>query len=207
MKYAFSILALFATLGLTPAVRGEIIVASSVEWLTVASDVIANGRITSHERVKGPYAVVYDTYTLAPIELVKGSRKSPIVFILRQLKIEAAFEVGDEAIVFLSKSDGNDDAFLTGKLVPTNMQFPLSVTRSNAPEGFFISIAQKVLKNRTEILDTARSAKRAEEEYLKTKPRRTIKPHRLELPLHGEAFAALYRGSVTYLIIPSFLVP
>ncbi len=74
--------------------RAETLGVSSVEWMTIRSTVVASGKIISRERVKGPYAVVYDTYLLEPATVVKGGR-STITFTIRQLTIEPVFKGKD----------------------------------------------------------------------------------------------------------------
>lgn len=181
---------------LTSYSRAETIGVSSVEWITVRSTVVASGKIVSTERVKGPYAVVYETYILEPVIVVKGGR-SRFTFTIRQLSIEPIFKSGDDALVFLRPSDGSDDEFCKGKLVPANHQFPLSVALANSLGRHYFNIDGKSLKDPDEILAAAKVSKTKEDEHIKGNGSLPAKPFCREFPV--------MRNDISFLVIPDLM--
>src|SRR4028119_62751 len=101
---------------------GESMSASSLEWLTVSSEVVATGKVLSVNKVKGPYAVVYENYVLDVTENIKGAKgKKTIEFTIRAFSTHPVFRktvnISDEVIVFLSPNREKEEP-LKDKLVP-----------------------------------------------------------------------------------------
>ena len=191
------------------SIRAEIMGAYSVEWLTVESKVVAVGRVISVEKVKGPVAVLYETYTFEPSFIAKGGKtKTRIQFTIRTFSTEPIFGrkilLNDEIVVFLSDYVENED-FLRDKLVPTTNQFPLSVTKAAEPGKYFMGMNFQVLNNADEILSVAKSTVAAEKKYLKKSRKSSIKKGYLVVPDGTSAFRSLYSGSICFLFVPTFM--
>jgi hypothetical protein len=203
---AQSILILGLLISVRSAYPAEIVGASSVEWLTVASTVVAAGTITDVKRSKGPHAVVYDSFTFEPSEVIKGEKSGPIKFIVRSLHPEQTFAVGDEVIVFLSHGvpDGRED-ILRDALVPSTDQFPRSVAKVTAPLKYFYDLDFRVLTTKAGILAVARTTARKQTEYLKNHPHSSIKRFYLHTPMGKETFEITSGGFL--LFVPNFMAP
>lgn len=191
--------------------RAEITVASSVEWLTYSSDVIAVGKIVDVKPHKGPGAVVYDDCTLGVTELIKSpAARNEIVFTFRRFERDQSAVAwqrdGSELLVFLSlyKDQAGDEHF-DGALVPTSQQFPLSLIKLAAPGKYVIDISFKVLKDRGAVLRATHAALRMVKDYLEAGGAKSIKRHYLEVRPGVEAHESLYAGSSCYLYVPSFM--
>lgn len=194
----------------TSFANAEIIVGSSIEWLTVSSKVVAVGKIISVEKTKGEGSVIYETYIFQSSEIIKGSKKGKkFNFTVRTFSTEPVFgkliNTSDEIAVFLTDSGNDGEKFLQGKLVPTNIQIPLSIFNIDKPNKYIINLNFNVLKNKDEILKTCRETVKAQTEYLKQNPVTSIKRFYLEVPFDTEAFSSLYGGSVCYLFVPNFM--
>ena len=190
---------------------GEVMSASSLEWLTVSSEVVATGRVLSVNKVKGQYAVVYENYVLGVTENIKGAKgKKTIEFTIRAFSTHPVFgkaiNISDEVIVFLSPNKEKEE-FLKDKIVPTSNSFPLSIINLNNPNRYIIDINFNVLNRKAEIVKTSRQAQRKLVEYIKHNPKAEIKGNRVEVPGGTKAFGDLYAGSSCYLVIPNFLSP
>jgi hypothetical protein len=184
--------------------------ASSLEWLTVSSEVVATGKVLSVNKVKGPYAVVYENYVLDVTGNIKGAKnKETIEFTIRAFSTHPVFgkimNISDEVIVFLSPNKETEKP-LKDKLVPTSNSFPLSIINLNNPGRHIIDINFNVLKRKAEIVKTSRQAQRKLIEYKKQNPQAEIKSYSVDVPMGTKAFGDLYAGSACYLVVPNFLL-
>jgi hypothetical protein len=183
--------------------------ASSLEWLTVSSEVVATGKVLSVNKVKGPYAVVYENYVLDVTGNIKGAKnKETIEFTIRAFSTHPVFgkimNISDEVIVFLSPNKEKEEP-LKDKLVPTSNSFPLSIINLNDPGRHVIDINFNVLNQKAEIVKTCRTTERKLVDYKKQNPKAEIKSNSVEIPMHTKAFGNLYAGSSCYLVVPNFL--
>lgn len=190
---------------------GEISGASSLEWLTVSSEVVATGKVLKVEKVKGQFAVLYENYTLEVSENIKGVKaKEVIKFSIRTFSTHPVFgktiNISDEVIVFLTTYQ-EQEAFLKGKLVPTSDSFPLSVISLNNPSRHIIDLKFEVLSEKDEIVETCRRAQSRLTEYKKQNPKAEIKGFYVEVPMDTKAFQDLFAGSSCFLRVPNFLSP
>jgi hypothetical protein len=183
--------------------------ASSLEWLTVSSEVVATGKALSVNKVKGPYAVVYENYVLDVTENIKGAKnKKTIEFTIRAFSTHPVFgktmNIADEVIVFLSPNKEKEEP-LKDKLVPTSNSYPLSIINLNNPGRHIIDINFNVLKRKMEIVKTSKQAQRKLIDYKKQNPKAEIKSNSVDIPMSTKAFGDLYAGSACYLVVPNFL--
>ena len=190
---------------------GEAMSASSLEWLTVSSEVVATGKILSVNKVKGQYAVVYENYVLGVTENIKGAKgKKTIEFTIRAFSTHPVFgkaiNISDDVIVFLSPNREKEE-FLKDKLVATSNSFPLSIINLDNPSRHIIDINFNVLRRKDEIVGISRQAQRKLVEYKKQNPKAEIKSYSVEVPIDTKAFGDLYAGSSCYLIVPNFMSP
>ena len=190
---------------------GEVMSASSLEWLTVSSKVVAAGKVLSVNKVKGQYAVVYENYVLGVTENIKGAKgKKTIEFTIRAFSTHPVFgkamNISDEVIVFLSPNREKEE-FLKDKLVPTSNSFPLSIINLNNPSRHIIDINFNVLSRKDEIVNTSQQAQRKLVEYKRQNPQAEIKSYSVEVPMNTKAFGELYAGSSCYLVVPNFMSP
>lgn len=198
---------------LTQIANAEIMVGTSIEWLTCSSDQVAVGMLKFDGEEKGVHSVIYENYKLDVLENIKGDKnEAEIRFVVRTLSKSSAVRKmagsGHPVIVFLSKNgDGSSEKFLNSKLEPTNKQFPLSVLNLDEPGKYVIDTKFNVIKKKANIIETARKSLRLMDEFLKKDSSVKIESLSLEVPMDSEAFSSLYSGSVRYLTVPNFMFP
>jgi hypothetical protein len=189
---------------------GEITVASSLEWLTVSSEIVATGEVLSVEKVKGQYAVIYENYVIKLSENMKGVNGKKIIrFTIRTFSTEPVFgktvNISDEVMVFLSHTETEE--FLKDKLVPTNDSFPLSIINLRNPSKYIIDMNFKVLSDKAEIIKTSKETQKKLIEYKKRHSVTNIKGFYLKVPTDSEAHRSLFGGSSSFLRVPNFMAP
>ena len=83
IKFGF---VLVLTFSVTSIVRAEIMVGTSLEWLTCKSDIIAVGMLERKSQKRGNYSVIYENYVLKVLESIKGDKnQTEIPFSFRTL--------------------------------------------------------------------------------------------------------------------------
>jgi hypothetical protein len=200
-----------AALLLVPTARGETIVATSLEWLTCAAEVVVVARIDEVVTTRGPGDVRYDDCTATVLGVVRGKvEKCRVTFCLRRLsddsKAQAWRKSGAALLLFLSPSrDHGREKHLDGRLVPTSDQFPLSVIDLAASGKLAIDARFDVLTDKEAILKACQKAARRLEDH--DKKGRKVEMTRVEVPTDSKAWGALYAGSGCYLKIPAFTLP
>src|ERR1043166_909640 len=192
------------------AARAEVIVGSSVEWMTCASDVVAVGRIEKVVTTRGPGDVFYDDCTVTVQEVIKGKvAGNQLVFCLRTLTAESAakgwMKSQEPILLFLSKSqEHGSETHLDNMLVPTTDQFPMSVIDLAAPGKFVMDTRFKVLTDKKAILSTCRKAAEQFAEHVKKNPGGKVGLEHMKVPVSSEAWRSLWAGSSCLLKAPVF---
>jgi hypothetical protein len=209
-KHSMSGLLLFLLLSAAPA-HAEIIVASSVEWLSYSSDVIAVGRIVGSKAQQSSGAAADEECIFRVEELIKSPVPvSELRFTYRRFQQEQSAATwrrnNTKLLVFLSHAEGRDSGGRSAdSLVPTSGQFPLSLVNLAAPGKYVVDINFKVLTDGGEIIQATRSAVREVQDYLRANGEAGIKRHYLEVPFSAEAHKHLFAGSTCYIYVPSFM--
>jgi hypothetical protein len=198
-------------LWVSPAtVRAEVIVASSIDWLTCASDVVVVGRVEKIVTTPGGGDVLYEDCTVAVQEVIRGKVAGDrLVFCLRALHPETPakrwMKSSEPILLFLSKSTGHGrEKHLDDMLVPTSDQFPLSVIDLAAPGKAVLNTHFDVLTDKKVILSTCRKTAEHYALYRKHNPGKKITATQLEVPMSSTAFEVLYGGSACYIKAPAF---
>ena len=198
---------------LTSIVNAEIMVGTSVEWLTCSADAVAMGMLKQTGEKKGVHSVIYESYTLNVLETIKGDKnQTELHFVVRVLSTNSSIKElansGHPVIVFLSKySDGGNETFLNNKLVPTNKSFPLSIINLDKPDKFVMDTKFNLLKKKENIIETSRNTLELMQNFSKKDVSAKIESRVLEVPFDSEAYTSLFSGSVCYLTVPNFMFP
>jgi len=193
------ILALAFCLAISSVARAEIMVASSVEWLSCESEVIVVGKITDITTTKGVHSVIYEDCTVHIHEVLKGDSKAKdLVFCLRTLSAKpsakAFMNSKDGILLFLSKSrDHGPERHLDNKYVPSSMRSPLSILDLSDIPNHVYSKDMRILTDKKRILNLVRTWSDS-----------TIS-HSLwsEAPFGSPIYKQLYAGSACYLVVPA----
>lgn len=205
------IFAAFFVLFLSLIARAEIMVGTSVEWMTSASKIVAVGKLEKISETKWLGSVIYESYVLKTTEVIKGDkRQKEIKFINRSLSahnsLKGLAENGNQVIVFLTfYGETDNEKFLHGKLVPTNKIYPLSVVNLDNPGKYIIDTNFIVLRNKESIVEICRKSVKDLKKFSKENPSVKIESRVVEVPMGSEAFNSLYAGSVVYLTVPNFM--
>jgi hypothetical protein len=208
----FALFALVVSSCVFPTIcRAEIIIGSSVEWLTCEADVVVIGRVERIVTTRGPGAIVYDDCTVEVKEIIKGKVEGGrLIFCLRTVSAaspaKAWMKSPEPVLLFLSPSKRDEsEKRLDGMLVPTNLQFPLSVIDLAAPGKYVLDTHFKVLTDQKAILETCRKSAVQLADHLKRNPGARVEARRLEVPGLSEAWHSLYAGSKCYVKAPVFV--
>jgi hypothetical protein len=211
--------ALFFVASTSSPAQAELMVGSSLEWLTCSSAVVVVGQIEQIDTTRGPGSVLYDDCTVKVVQTIKGKPKDRLVFCLRRLAADSSPEAckspaqewmksKEGVLLFLSPSkDNGPEKRLDGMLVPTKAQLPLSVVNLSSPEERLFDARCRRVTGRKAILDTARKAADAYAAHLKANPKAEVKAEYVEAPTDSDAWRALYAGSSVSLKVPDFLAP
>ena len=190
---------------------GEITGAASVEWLVSISEVVAAGSLTEVRESKGPGEVTYEDCILQVTDLLKSpAQQAEVRFTFRRLNRDISLSDwmrdGARLLVFLSRAkDYGPEQRLNGALVPTRMNFPLSLVNLARPGKYLINTRFEVLKNGAETLTAAREGLQALNDYQLSEKGKRPEMIRVEVPYGSEAHKALYAGSACYLDVPNFM--
>lgn len=192
--------ALVALLGmLCGAARAEIMVASSIEWLTCTSEVVAVGKIEKITITKGVHSVIYEDCVVQVDEVLKGDMKGKkLTFCLRTLSAnptaKAFMNSKEGVLLFLSKSkDHGRETHLDNKYVPRSKHLPFSVIDlSNPPKDVF-SKEMNILTDKDKILRIVRKWSTSAIAYSVD----------YEVPFDSPIHQRLYAGSACYLWVPA----
>lgn len=209
MKRTF--LAVALCLAISSVVRAEIMVATSVEWLTCNSEVVVVGKIKQITTINGAHSVIYEDCVVEVSEVLKGDIKDKqITFCLRTFSLfptaKALMNSKDGVLFFLSTSKENgSEAHLNNKLVPSSEQFPLSIVDlSNPPKNLF-NMKFMALTKGEDILRDCRSTLTTLKKYQADNPKQEVKRHYLKVPFETDAYKLLYSDSACYLYVPDFM--
>jgi len=191
---------LVALLGmLCGAARAEITGASSIEWLTCTSEVVAVGKIEKITITKGVHSVIYEDCVVQIDELLKEDIKGKeLTFCLRTLSAnptaKAFMNSKEGVLLFLSKSkDHGRETHLDNKYVPASKHHPLSIIDLSNPSKYLFSKEMRILTDKDEIFRIVR------------KWSASLIVHSLdrEVPFESPIYQRLYAGSACYLCVPA----
>lgn len=205
------ILAVAFCLAISSVARAELMVASSVEWLSCNSEVVVVGKIKQITTTKGVYSVIYEDCVVEVSEVLKGDVKGKqITFCLRSVSesptAKAFMNSKDGVLLFLSKSTGHgSEAHLDNKLVPSSGRCPLSIVDLSNPPKHMFNMKFDVLSQKEHILGDCRGALAALKKHQTDNPEKEVKRHYLKVPFGTEAYKLLNSGSSCYLYVPDFM--
>jgi len=128
--------AFFALISCSAPVCGENTATASVEWLVSISEVVAVGSLVEVRESKGPGEVTYEDCVLQVTELLKSpAQQEEIRFTFRRLTRDLSLSDwmrdGTRLLVFLARAkDYGPERRLSGSLVPTSKNYPLSLVKN-----------------------------------------------------------------------------
>jgi hypothetical protein len=155
--------------------------------------------------------VTYEDCILQVADLLKSpSQQAEVRFTFRRLNRDISLSDwmrdGARLLVFLSRAkDYGPEQRFNRALVPTRMNFPLSLVNLARPGKYLINTRFEVLKNGAETLKAAREGLRALNDYQLSKKGKRPEMIRVKVPYDSEAHNALYAGSACYLDVPNFM--
>ncbi len=211
MKKIINLIILIAILAMPIIAFAEIMVASALEWLSCSAEIVAVGKIKNISITKGIHSVIYEDVTVEIHELLKGDiHDKEITFCLRTLSSEPnakSLMNSEEGILFFlsSSKDHGSEHHLDNKLVPTSLDFPLSIINLSSPSKFIFNMEFENVKDRDKILLTCRRTLNKLKEYKLSGPNMEIEKHYLKIPWDTQASKTLYSGSTCYLYVPNFM--
>ncbi len=213
---AILLLSAFLSAGLVPGAlfdpamaQAEINVASSLEWMTVRSSVVAIGLLDFVKTTERKDGGKLDQWSLTVTKALKGTPGEKVsFFVSRPAEVDrpqAMFDTTSEFAVFLviARGDGIDPA-VAGKLVPSSEDSPMAVFDLDKPAQKLFRISGRKVESREEILEAVAETSSAYQDYLHSfSPK--IKRNYLEMKPETDAYKALWSGSAVYLLVPSFM--
>jgi hypothetical protein len=203
--------AIFSFIFCSAPVCGENTATASVEWPVSISEVVTVGSLAEVRESKGPGEAPYEDCALQVTELLKSpAQQAEIRFTFRRLNRDLSLSDwmndGTQLLVLLSRAkDYGSEQRLSGALVPTSMNFPLSLVNLARPGKYLINTRFEVLENGAEALRTARDGLRALNYYQISEKGKKPEVVRVEATYDSEAHKILYAGSACYLDVPNFM--
>ena len=176
--------------------RAEINTASTVEWLTCESEIVAVGKLTTVTATRGPEEVVYEDCVLSVSEAIKGTTAEKLMFCCRHLTGDPPewLQAKGELLVFLSVcKEPYSELHLRNVLVPVRKDQPPPVFDLSKLKKHMYSKDMKTLTEPAEVLKIARAWATS-----------TVS-HSLwaKVPFDSPIFRDLYAGSSCFLIVPA----
>jgi hypothetical protein len=180
------------------AARAEIIVADSLEWMTVDAALIVKGRVSGWKDTKGPGDVVYRDVTVKVEETLKGKKGA------RALTVRLRLFKGDEAgtdwqrtgrpyLFFLRQGTKDEGEGLTGKWLPRGTASAPRAIDLREPEGAY-GADLKLLTDAKVILARVK-------QFAKHTPD-TMGRQRREVDYDSPVHAKIFAGSSCFLNVP-----
>ena len=189
-----------------PAVRAEIQIVDSLEWLAIDAPLIVQAKVTDISESRGRYQVVYRDMKLSDVKILKGDTKPENIAL--RLRV-----VGDDKLGLAWKSSGDTYVFFLqpGKNELDSDMGGHSVLRSNPinldrPTRVFTA-AMKEATDREEILKTIATFKDKRAGAEPVGEPNMFKPQlgyvRLEIPFGSPIFQQVFGGSTCYINVPA----
>src|SRR5262245_28641578 len=201
----------------------EIMVADSLEWMTLDARLVVRGKVLAHKDTKGPGDVVYRDLTIRVDETLKGKVgpdewvKVGPKFRGRYLGVRLRLFKGDQTgkdwqksghsyLFFLRRAKAGEEEGLVGKVVP-RAQTPLAIDLE-APKRVYTAGLKIATDPKTILAQVKKYAGRNSRKELGRvasmfKSELDYGFRRVEVPFRSEVFSELWGGSSVYLNVPA----
>jgi len=178
--------------------RAEIMVADSLEWMTVDAALIVKGRVSGWKDTKGPGDVVYRDVTVKVEETFKGKKAAKALTVrLRLFKGDRTAtdwqRTGRSYLFFLRQGKKDEEEGLVGKWLPRGSGSAPRAIDLREPEGAYGADLKLLTDSRVILARVKQFAKHAPE---------TMGWQRREVDFDSPVHAKIFAGSSCYLNVP-----
>ena len=193
--------------------RAVMTINPTLEWLVCASDVVAVGKVSSCQTIKGPDQVIYEDCVLTVSEALLGTPAKEIHFTCRHFTDEPLKWKAPKAELLVCLSickTPYDEPHLDHVFMPVdniNQSNPDSIIILDAPGERLFSGSFDQLTTKDDILRIARSTAATLAARRAANPSFEVTTRAIGIPFQSKAHSKFYGGSACFLKVPEFMYP